>query len=154
MDLPIWYAVSAQVIKRKLWTIKIYNLWFENNVCVLFQGNIKTEDDRKKLKQQNLSGVNVFLKPFPNIAVMSSILHWASLRKVQRWWDYIKTSGGSDGRGDFLDRRGGETFVSSVRSSYSHPNLLLTPLFQITSVLNTGLSLSEPLQLYKGHKAI
>merc|ERR1711952_313545 len=38
---------------------------------------------------------------------------------------------------------------SSVRSSYSHPDLLLTqhqhPLFQITPVLNTGLSLSEPL---------
>ena len=28
------------------------------------------------------------------------------------------------------------------------------PLFQITSVLNTGLSLSEPLQLYKGYNAI
>ena len=28
------------------------------------------------------------------------------------------------------------------------------PLFQITPVLNTGLSLSEPLQLYKGYKAI
>merc|ERR1712004_291106 len=44
---------------------------------------------------------------------------------------------------------------SSVRSSYSHPDLLLnhptTPLFQITPVLNTGLSLSEPLQLYKGN---
>ena len=39
-------------------------------------------------------------------------------------------------------------FISSVRSSYSHPDLLLTPLFQITPVLNTGLSLSEPLQLY------
>merc|ERR1711952_174930 len=44
---------------------------------------------------------------------------------------------------------------SSVRSSYSHPDLLVihpptTPLFQITPVLNTGLSLSEPLQLYKG----
>merc|ERR1712173_244375 len=47
---------------------------------------------------------------------------------------------------------------SSVRSSYSHPDLLLittttntTPLFQITPVLdkNIGLSLSEPLQLYK-----
>ena len=48
------------------------------------------------------------------------------------------------------------TFVSSVRSSYSHPYLLLThhPLFQITPVLNTGLSLSEPLQLYKGYNAI
>ena len=50
-------------------------------------------------------------------------------------------------------------FVSSVRSSYSHPCLLLTqhqhhPLFQITPVLNTGLSLSEPLQLYKGYNAI
>ena len=49
--------------------------------------------------------------------------------------------------------------VSSVRSSYSHPDLLLThqhhhPLFQITPVLNTGLSLSEPLQLYKGYNAI
>ena len=49
-------------------------------------------------------------------------------------------------------------FISSVRSSYSHPDLLLThqqhPLFQITPVLNTGLSLSEPLQLYKGYNAI
>ena len=49
--------------------------------------------------------------------------------------------------------------VSSVRSSNSHPDLLLThpttnPLFQITPVLNTGLSLSEPLQLYKGYNAI
>ena len=49
--------------------------------------------------------------------------------------------------------------VSSVRSSYSHPDLLVTqhqqhPLFQITPVLNTGLSLSEPLQLYKGYNAI
>merc|ERR1711973_983590 len=46
---------------------------------------------------------------------------------------------------------------SSVRSSYSHPDLLLittNPLFQITPVLNTGLSLSEPLQLYKGYNAI
>ena len=45
--------------------------------------------------------------------------------------------------------------ISSVRSSNSHPDLLLTqhhhhPLFQITPVLNTGLSLSEPLQLYQG----
>merc|ERR1711949_10687 len=43
---------------------------------------------------------------------------------------------------------------SSVRSSNSHPDLLVihhppTPLFQITPVLNTGLSLSEPLQLYQ-----
>ena len=47
-------------------------------------------------------------------------------------------------------------FISSVRSSYSHPDLLLIqhPLFQITPVLNTGLSLSEPLQLYKGYNAI
>ena len=52
-------------------------------------------------------------------------------------------------------------FVSSVRSSNSHPDLLLThyhqqqqTLFQITPVLNTGLSLSEPLQLYKGYNAI
>ena len=49
--------------------------------------------------------------------------------------------------------------VSSVRSSNSHPDLLLTqhhhqPLFQITPVLNTGLSLSEPLQLFKGYYAI
>merc|ERR1711978_408044 len=45
---------------------------------------------------------------------------------------------------------------SSVRSSYSHPDLLVitTPLFQITLVLNTGLSLSEPLQLYKGFNTI
>ena len=43
--------------------------------------------------------------------------------------------------------------VSSVRSSNNHPDLLLitTPLFQITPVLNTGLSLSEPLKLYKGY---
>ena len=51
------------------------------------------------------------------------------------------------------------SFISSVRSSYSHPDLLVThhqhhPLFQITPVLNTGLSLSEPLQLYKGYNAI
>merc|ERR1711978_427076 len=46
---------------------------------------------------------------------------------------------------------------SSVRSSYSHPDLLLTQpttthffRFQITPVLNTGRLLSEPLQLYKG----
>ena len=49
-------------------------------------------------------------------------------------------------------------FVSSVRSSNSHPDLLLTPrstpLFQTTPDLNTGLSLSEPLQLYKGYNAI
>merc|ERR1711902_33448 len=46
----------------------------------------------------------------------------------------------------------GLSFISSVRSSYSHPDLLLiTPLFQITPVLNTGLSLSKPLQLYKGY---
>ena len=50
--------------------------------------------------------------------------------------------------------------VSSVRSSNSHPDLLVitststTPLFQITPVLNTGLSLSEPLELYKGYNAI
>ena len=51
------------------------------------------------------------------------------------------------------------TFIGPVRSSYSHPDLLVThptthPLFQITPVLNTGLSLSEPLQLYKGYNAI
>ena len=47
-------------------------------------------------------------------------------------------------------------FFSSVRSSNSHPDLLVIqhPLFQITPVLNTGLSLSEPLQLYKGYNAI
>ena len=51
-------------------------------------------------------------------------------------------------------------FISSVRSSNSHPDLLVinttttTPLFQITPVLNTGLSLSEPLELYKGYNAI
>ena len=47
------------------------------------------------------------------------------------------------------------SFISSVRSSNSHPDLLVIqqqhqPLFQITPVLNTGLSLSEPLQLYQG----
>ena len=44
-------------------------------------------------------------------------------------------------------------FISSVRSSNSHPDLLVIqqhhPLFQITPVLNTGLLLSEPLQLYR-----
>ena len=44
------------------------------------------------------------------------------------------------------------TLFSSVRSSNSHPDLPVTqqqhPLFQITPVLNTGLSLSERLQLY------
>ena len=55
---------------------------------------------------------------------------------------------------------GSQAFISSVRSSNSHPDLLVitntttTPLFQITPVLNTGLSLSEPLQLYKGYNAI
>ena len=46
--------------------------------------------------------------------------------------------------------------IGSIRSSNSHPDLLVThqPLFQITPVLNTGLSLSEPLQLYKGYNAI
>merc|ERR1712016_588449 len=44
---------------------------------------------------------------------------------------------------------------SSVRSSNSHPDLLVIhPLFQITPVLNTGLALSQPLQLYKGYNAI
>ena len=62
MHSPIWYAVSAQVIKRKLWTIKIYNSLCENNEYVLFQGNIKTEDNRQKLKQQNLRSER-FLKP-------------------------------------------------------------------------------------------
>ena len=53
-----------------------------------------------------------------------------------------------------------KVIISSVRSSNSHPDLLVitttttTPLFQITPVLNTGLSLSEPLQLYKGYDAI
>ena len=52
-----------------------------------------------------------------------------------------------------------DVVVSSVRSSYSHPDLLVihhppTPLFQITPVLNTGLSLPEQLQLYKGYNAI
>merc|ERR1711893_239375 len=44
---------------------------------------------------------------------------------------------------------------SSVRSSYSHPDLLLitTPLFQITPVLKTGLTHFKPLQLYKGYNA-
>ena len=47
-----------------------------------------------------------------------------------------------------------DVFISSVRSSYSHPDLLVThhhhqPLFQITPILNTGLSLSEPPQLYQ-----
>ena len=61
-------------------------------------------------------------------------------------------------RGYFLDRD--VAIISSVRSSNSHPDLLLIhpptthPLFQITPVLNTGLSLSEPLQLYKGYNAI
>merc|ERR1711873_43637 len=49
----------------------------------------------------------------------------------------------------------GMAIFSSVRSSYSHPDLLVihhpTPLFQITPVLNTGLSFSEPLQLYEGY---
>merc|ERR1711928_186770 len=52
----------------------------------------------------------------------------------------------------------GKAIFSSVRSSNSHPDLLLThqqhPLFQTTPVLNTGLSLSEPLPLYKGYNAI
>ena len=38
--------------------------------------------------------------------------------------------------------------------TYYWPSSTTTPLFQITPVLNTGLSLSEPLQLYKGYNAI
>ena len=49
-------------------------------------------------------------------------------------------------------------FVSSVRSPNSHPHLLVNhhhhPLFQITPVLNTGLSLTEPLQLYKVNRCL
>ena len=47
--------------------------------------------------------------------------------------------------------------ISSVRSSFSHPDLLLIhppTFFQITPVLNTGLTFSDPLQLYKGYNAI
>ena len=53
-----------------------------------------------------------------------------------------------------------QCIIGSVRSSNSYPDLLVTqhhhhhPLFQITPVLNTGLSLSEPLQLYKGYNAV
>ena len=53
-----------------------------------------------------------------------------------------------------------QCIISSVRSSNSYPDLLVTqhhhhhPLFQITPALNTGLILSEPLQLYKGYNAI
>ena len=42
--------------------------------------------------------------------------------------------------------------VSSVRSSYSHPDLLVIqnhPLFLITPVLDTRLSLSETIELYQ-----
>ena len=54
---------------------------------------------------------------------------------------------------DYKKRGSLSFFFSSVRSSNSHPDLLVitttttttTPLFQITPVLNTGLSLSEPL---------
>ena len=60
--------------------------------------------------------------------------------------------------GDVVECQGIQVlvFISSVRSSNSHPDLLVitTPLFQITLVLNTRLSLSEPLQLYKGYNAI
>ena len=44
-----------------------------------------------------------------------------------------------------------KAIFSSVRSSNSHPDLLVThhPLFQITPVLNTRSKLSEPLQLYQ-----
>ena len=38
--------------------------------------------------------------------------------------------------------------------TYYWPTSTSTPLFQTTPVLNTGLSLSEPLQLYKGYNAI
>ena len=54
--------------------------------------------------------------------------------------------------GDLLLLTFNHFFFSSVRSSNSHPDLLVIqhPLFQITPVLNTGLSLSEPLQKFQG----
>ena len=111
---------------------------------------------------------------------------WTKFHKIDQIWTWIflltfpavwicisqshTTTGACDvsvqdgaNRGQ-LDEENGDIklfscFFSSVRSSNSHPDLLLTqqhhhPLFQITPVLNTGLSLSEPLQLYKGYNAI
>ena len=40
--------------QKKIVTIKIYDLSYENNEYVLFQGNIKNEDNGQKIKQQNL----------------------------------------------------------------------------------------------------
>ena len=84
---------------------------------------------------QNLAHImNMFFCTFPSfVFVLKCILY--SLYNILAGFSYI---------------------ISSVRSSNSHPDLLVIqqqhhhPLFQITPVLNTGLSLSEPLQLYQG----
>ena len=89
--------------------------------------------------------------------------------KMEREWENEEEKEIEWGNGEEMERKWGNgeiftlqissfCFISSVRSSNSHPDLLVIqqhqPLFQITPVLNTGLSLSEPLQLYKGYNAI
>ena len=80
---------------------------------------------------------------------------------IYQKWHIGKIGEGSNLPGTNLPRTLKTSIVSSVRNSNGHPDLLLIhhhhhhhPLFQITPVLNTGLSLSEPLQLYKGYNAI
>ena len=57
-----------------------------------------------------------------------------------------------------IDPKGGPTLLAPSGALIAIPTYYWptssTPLFQITPVLNTGLSLSEPLQLYKGYNAI
>ena len=72
----------------------------------------------------------------------------------QSWREPAITGKISSHKYRYLNLRQKLLLVSSVRSSYSHPDLLVihpptTPLFQTTPVLNTGLSLSEPIQLYQ-----
>ena len=44
--------------------------------------------------------------------------------------------------------------LKAIPPTTDPPPAAAPPLFQITPVLKTGLSLSEPLQLYKGYNAI
>ena len=187
MDARLYSWETDEVSSSKLWprrrldlclsfpTFFVIRSWTTNLISIC-QGEKfwEVEDDRHEEEgegvakaslrtQAELKTVNRFLKfktiyPPVIISQMDGYITWdelnvglvnASLHVIHFLmpsWTYVL----GDGMSSFV--------VSSVRSSYSHPDLLLitttTPLFQITPVLNTGLSLSEPLELYKGYNAI